>query len=157
MKLNTVLGGTFCALTLAASLLAPATVARAADGCAPGIGTKTPVVFVHGFKEGPEAWKNFEDKLNSALPVWTYKFNYKEFNTRWVTDPNIGVRLARQIACMAASSRAEGGSGKVMVVAHSMGGNATRQAFKEDSSIKNDVGLVATIGTPNTAPILTAT
>lgn len=150
MKLNTVLGASFGALVLTTSLLAPAAAAKAADGCAPGIGTKTPVVFVHGFNEKIEAWDSFDIKLSSALRVETYRFNYEKYNQRWVTDPNIGARLAKQIACTAASSRAEGGSGKVEVVAHSMGGNATRQAFKEDPSIKNDVGLVATIGTPNT-------
>ena len=149
MKLNTARAG-LVTLALAGSLLAPATAAKAADGCVPGIGTKTPIVFVHGFNEKAEAWDSFEKKLNSKLRVWTYRFDYEKFNTRWVTDPNIGARLARQIACMATSSRNEGGAGKVGVVVHSMGGNATHQAFKEDPSIKNDVGLVATIGTPNT-------
>lgn len=156
MKLKTILVSFLGATALAGSLIVPATEAQAATECAPGIGTKTPVVFVHGFREGPTAWGKSDDstsmqnRIGKIGDIYPHLFDYEKWNTNWVTDKNIGARLANQISCMAESSRAEGGSGKVIVVAHSMGGNATRQAFAEDPSIKNDVGEVITIGTPNT-------
>jgi hypothetical protein len=79
-------------------------------------------------------------------------FNYSNYDTDWVTNPNIGPALSHQIACLATSSREDGGTGKVIVIAHSMGGLAIRWAATKSSNaaeVTNDLGLVITLGTPN--------
>jgi len=94
-----------------------------------------------------------EQSKNPAIPSST--FDYESVDTHWVDDQAIGPQLAKDIACMAQSSRDNGGLGKVILVAHSMGGLAIRfaagptQVF-DGIPVASDIGLVITIGTPNT-------
>lgn len=145
------------AASLLATTLTAATPATAeTEGCLPDVGKDVPVLFVHGLMGKPEQWGDPRDPSTTigkieALPgVKTSAFNYAAFATQWVTNPNIGTALANRIACMAASSRQQGGKGKVVVVAHSMGGLATRQAISESSEAAQALGMVVTIATPNT-------
>jgi pimeloyl-ACP methyl ester carboxylesterase len=140
---------------LAASCIVgmPAQAGAAAPGCMPGIGRRVPIVFVHGFLGQPTAWTQMQKIIQKQVPqAQTVLFDYSRYNRDWVDNPNIGPKLASEIACLAASSRQAGGSGKVIVVAHSMGGLATRWAATESSDaseVAKDLGLVVTISTPN--------
>jgi len=141
---------TVCGLMAAAPVAAQAST----SGCAPDIGTRTPVVYVHGFLGNPSAWTQMRTYVERNIPsTYPYVFDYSEHNAAWVSNPNIGPKLANQIACLASASRTAGGPGKVIVVAHSMGGLAARWAATESSNhneVAKDIGLVVTIGTPNT-------
>jgi triacylglycerol lipase len=79
-------------------------------------------------------------------------FNYASVSTQWVTNPAIGPALARDIACLADSSAAGGGPGRVIVIAHSMGGLALRQAASDTvgrEGVASRIGLAVTVATPN--------
>ena len=139
-------------LDLAGTAVAPASAGQA--GCAPNIGKRIPVVFVHGFLGQPSTWIQLRAVIQRDVPE-AYpdpSFDYSKYDTDWVDNPNIGPALANRIVCLAASSRQAGGPGKVIVVAHSMGGLATRWAATKASNaseVANDLGLVITISTPN--------
>lgn len=145
MKLRSLLAASLSVLALSATLFVPATVARAAEDCK-NVGGKTPVLFVHGFNEEPSVWN---DMATAILGVGDIQlrppFDYKQWAKQWVTNPNIGSALVDKINCAAESSQ----SHKIIVIAHSMGGDAVLEALKEDPTIKDKLALVVTIGTPN--------
>jgi pimeloyl-ACP methyl ester carboxylesterase len=126
--------------------------------CASDIGTKVPVLMVHGFNSNPRMWGDGSAPMKSALEKVdgvkvVDEFDYESFHFNWVTDSAIGPRLAATIDCLAQSSRKGGGAGKVIVVAHSMGGLATRYAASQTidgRKVADELGLVITLGTPNT-------
>lgn len=77
-----------------------------------------------------------------------YTFDYRDLAARWVTDPGIGDALASSLTCLATATRH-----RVIVVAHSMGGLAARQALSESMGgvpVASMVSDVLTFGTPNT-------
>jgi hypothetical protein len=145
------------------------------------LGTTTPVLLVHGFDEGPGVWTSREragrqgtkrlpsmvDAISNAFgkQVKLFAFDYSAVNTNWVTDPAIGPRLAACIAWLATVSANGGGQGKVVLVAHSMGGLAIRCAVDTtcvgtdrssypgtpwpSAAKPSQLGLVITLGTPN--------
>ena len=147
MKLRTSIVVSLSALALTGSLLAPAAPAGAINGC-PSASGKLPIVFVHGFNEQPQTWADMSGKLSKLSGVdVTLPFDYSKnnLNRQWVTNPAIGKKLAKQVACLADKSEYP-----PTIISHSMGGNVVRQMFKENPSLKSKVGLVVTIGTPNT-------
>lgn len=74
-----------------------------------------------------------------------YSFDYHNYSSKWVTDPHIGQALAESISCLYKQS-----GEKVIVVAHSMGGLATRQALAiGGSALAAKVSQVVEFGTPN--------
>lgn len=113
----------------------------------------TPVLFVHGFAGAPADFRRRIDDRPSMLDVIgripgavTYTFDYSDESLEWVAAPAIGRRLAEAIACLSAEH-----ARKVTVVAHSMGGLATRQAQGEvvDGRRSGDsLARVVTVGTP---------
>lgn len=123
-------------------------------------GTAYPVLFVHGFGDTSETWTRpaaatwaansalpdelsavrLTDRVDGALPVL---FDYRDRSLQWVTDSAIGPALADVIECLARES-----GNDVVVVAHSMGGLATRFALA-DPARASEVSLVVTLGTPN--------
>lgn len=150
--------GMCAALVASVFVVASATPAQAAVTCERGFGTKIPVLMVHGFNGDIKIW----DQGDSGSMVGAVNsipgadavaaFNYKDYSWEWVTHPQIGPRLADTIHCLASASRQNGGIGKVIVIAHSMGGLALREAMShtiDGRSVANDVGLVITIGTPH--------
>jgi pimeloyl-ACP methyl ester carboxylesterase len=149
-----------------AAYVAPAPVKAAEANCAPDIGKKLPVVLVHGLWSSKSLWGDPErdyttnsmaSAINHLLPAYVVLFDYSEVNSEWVDNPAIGPRLARTISCLAAASRAAGGPGKVVAIGHSMGGLAIRYAsgVKVDGRrVSLDIGMVATIGTPNLGSLL---
>lgn len=76
-----------------------------------------------------------------------FTFDYAQESARWVTDEKIGPALAKAIDCLYEQS-----GEKIIVVAHSMGGLATRQAFSEPQPSgrkrADEVSTVVTFGTP---------
>jgi pimeloyl-ACP methyl ester carboxylesterase len=128
------------------------------------LGTTTPVLLVHGFNEGPSVFTSGSPSLVEAITaalgsaVTPLTFDYHMANTDWVTDAAIGPQLAQCITWLANTSAKQRGPGKVIVVAHSMGGLAVRCAVDpvcvngEDGRAAANpdlIGLVITLGTPN--------
>lgn len=149
----------FVAVTTLLSLVVVPAHART-TGCASRIGDRIPVVLVHGLSGRPSDWTtgktSMSDSLKRVSGIYLdddSAFDYSKQNQQWVDNENIGPKLARRIACLAAASRQAGGYGKVVVIGHSMGGLATRYAAAQvvgGRRVSQDIGLVVTIGTPNT-------
>jgi len=118
-----------------------------------------PVLFVHGFSGSPRDFSHRRDGAPSMLQAvetisgaTAYTFDYSERASRWVTDQGIGPALAQSIRCLSAAS-----GRKVMVVAHSMGGLATRLAqgqVVEGRAVAESLARVVTVGTPTRGVIL---
>lgn len=119
----------------------------------------TPVLFVHGFFGSPRDFRRERDGRPSMLAtiaatdgVAVYTFDYSKHASKWVTDQAIGPALAESIQCL---ERASGR--KVIVIAHSMGGLATRLAQGQvvrGRSVADSIERVITIGTPTRGVIL---
>ena len=162
--------GALSLLVIALSGMGTAGTTASGNGCDANFGTKIPVLLVHGFHEGPAVWTSGSPSMAQAISkvpgvsVVT-PFNYYSTAaqaTDWVTDPQIGAKLAADIRCLAKASKAQGGAGKVIIVAHSMGGLAVRCAVSvtcvnrvntgaaRAAARPSEIGLVITLGTPNT-------
>lgn len=139
-------------------------------------GKYVPVVYVHGWtsssthdESGKGAFSAKPDlltsRIGSASPARSligniqelggtaaFTFDYSRYASRWVTDENIGPSLAKSLGCLADKS-----GEKVIVVAHSMGGLATRQALAQGGDdLAAKVSQVITFGTPNTGSLVAA-
>jgi pimeloyl-ACP methyl ester carboxylesterase len=148
----------------------PVMAAHPTAQCSPDViklptnaGKRVPVLFVHGVHANPGEWGSSNDPKSMFSLVHSIpglyvddslsRFDYAQYHDDWIDNDNIGPKLARQIECIAQSSREQGGPGKVIVVAHSMGGLATRYAADkviDGHKVADDLGLVVTIATPNT-------
>jgi pimeloyl-ACP methyl ester carboxylesterase len=126
------------------------------------LGATAPVLLVHGFDEGPRVFtKDGSPTLKQAISgalgrsVTLVPFDYRKWKTLWVTFAEIGPRLATCITWLAHTSATQGGPGKVIIVAHSMGGLAVRCAVDPacaqgtQATDPSLIGLVITLGTPN--------
>lgn len=80
--------------------------------------------------------------------VFTY--DYHPYSGRWVTDDHIGPGLGRAIKCLGEASGKQ-----VVVVGHSMGGLALRQALA-DEGVADHVAVGITVGTPHEGSIAAA-
>ncbi|WP_185845455.1 triacylglycerol lipase [Kibdelosporangium aridum] len=76
-----------------------------------------------------------------------FTFDYHNHSARWVDDPHIGPALGESIDCLFKAT-----GEKAIVVAHSMGGLATRYALSTGDRAKK-VSTVITFGTPNTGSL----
>lgn len=121
----------------------------------PDIGDRLPIVLVHGFNSSPLAWPD-ATRSYLASPDSKYCvaiFDYETSATRWVTNKNIGAALGTVIVELAKKSARDGGAGRVVVLAHSLGGLATRCAASIECSDVPDVAesirAVVTFGTPH--------
>ena len=113
--------------------------------------TGTPVIFIHGFESSPAIWDSMFSMVYAMPGTWTTAFDYSGVSTQWVTNSAIGPAFASYIKCVAQASTA----GKVIIVAHSMGGLATRwAAAPKDGGVSQYIGTVITIGTPNTGSFM---
>lgn len=126
---------------------------------ADGLGTSIPVLLVHGFRDGPATWtaggtRSMAAAIERVAQVKAVPaLDYSSQNTSWVTNSAIGPALAQRITCLAAASARLGGPGKVIIVAHSMGGLAIRCAVDPACAAKaanpDQIALVITLDTPN--------
>ncbi|WP_196249893.1 esterase/lipase family protein [Rhodococcoides fascians] len=138
-----------------------------------GRGRWVPVLFVHGWtsraahdnaREGAfsdyvdltsnrvgvaEGDRSLIGQLQTIPGVASFTFDYHDKSGRWVDDEGIGPALGRAIDCL----YEESGDEEVIVVAHSMGGLATRYALGLDASRASRVSTVVTYGTPNTGSV----
>lgn len=130
----------------------------------PPVDARQPVLLVHGFNGSPSStWDGSGLAAELAAPgsgffVGRFDYSYQDdLNQQWVTDARISGttgqpgQLADVIGCMAQESRAAGGSGKVIIVAYSLGGLAAQQTISEKVSgreVASDVGGLVSIGTP---------
>lgn len=149
------------AVSLALSTVGASAPATAADGhCNPSGESRQPVLLVHGFNSGPGTWNaKTQAKYAKAGATCIDVFDYKSWSTQWVTDEHIGPALAARIEQLAAASANGKGSGKVIIVAHSMGGLATRCAVASSCNgglrgVSAHVLELITFDTPNTGTYL---
>lgn len=135
------------------------TASAVVDRCGVSVDARPVIMTVHGFTGDPGAFSEsgetgsmndsirMVDKVNLVDP-----FDYRDHNTKWVTDENIGPALAKQINCLSSASKEAGGDGKIIVVAHSMGGLALREALNQANPVyvkPEKVGLAIMLGTPH--------
>lgn len=123
------------------AVAAPSCVERTGDVPA----DRRPVVLVHGWMGDPMAPVAgvLEQRLGSR--VSTFTFDYRARAMFWASDDSIAGCLAAFVGGVAEVHRNNGGDGKVVVVAHSMGGLAIRYALRGQSDA---VSEVITVGTP---------
>jgi pimeloyl-ACP methyl ester carboxylesterase len=141
------------------SVAAAPTLLAASGGCGADMGTRQVVVLVHGFNSDITTWTKAKPAMLAAVSgadpgnVYVRLFDYGSKSTQWVTDPAIGPALASFVRCLVQASTTAGGSGKVILVGHSMGGLAIQCALDPGCTPNpvepGKVGLVVTIGTPN--------
>jgi pimeloyl-ACP methyl ester carboxylesterase len=162
--------------SMAAAVVAAGVVAIGSDSpvaadsspqyqCAGSLGTKKPVLLVHGYNGTADAWKNSYKEFCDSN-TWATTFNYgdplagsADPSLHWVTDPQVGPALADKIAELADESATNGGPGKVIVIAHSMGGLALRCALVDSCNghqgdLTTKVGAAVTFDTPNIGSFL---
>jgi len=144
-------------LAVAAVLTVPAAPARAASpSCRSDREARQPVVLVHGYNSGPDTWSASTRATiaHAGTGTCVAVFDYASFSTRWVTDPHIGPALAGEIETLARASRSGGGTGRVIVLAHSMGGLAARCAAAPSCNggrhdVAGEIRELISFGTPN--------
>lgn len=100
--------------------------------------------------EQVDAQRSMIGQIQTVPGAAVFTFDYHVDSGKWVTDNNIGPRLGEAIDSLFEASGGE----KVIVVAHSMGGLATRYALQEDASRVKKVSTAVTMGTPNTGSLL---
>ena len=131
-------------------------MAEPTTDCIRGFGTKVPVLMVHGWNGDERVWDSMKGSRNTLSGVAPDTFDYKDVHDQWVTDPAIGHKLAERIDCLSQASLKGKGSGKVIIIAHSMGGLAARYAASQTVSgrkVASELGLVITLGTPHTGSL----
>jgi pimeloyl-ACP methyl ester carboxylesterase len=92
-------------------------------------GSRRPIILVHGWTGG--AMSGTAAALNDGLGnrISTFTFDYSHWASHWATDAHIASCLADYISDVSTAYRSAGGDGKVLMVAHSMGGLAIRYAL----------------------------
>jgi len=112
--------------------------------------TSRPVVLVHGWDGSASKMMPIASALES-LPVTPYLFDYQAHNTTWPAKPVIASCLATYIDAVSAGYKRAGGDGKIIIVAHSMGGLATLFSSNAEYAATPDgqvLGGVVTVDTP---------
>lgn len=136
-------------------------------------GRFVPVIFVHGWNskslhtserkgafspkidlteylvgQPPSAMRSLIGLIQDLPGAAAFTYDYEASHSRWVTNDPIGPGLGRAIDCLYRTS-----GEKVVVIGHSMGGLAARQAVgtqADGSDRSSEVSTVVTFGTPNT-------
>lgn len=140
---------------LAANSASAVTISR----CGSSIDSRPIVITVHGFRgdfgkwneSGPNGSMNDSIAMVSRVNL-VNPFNYGVHSLKWVTDSHIGPAIAEKINCLSDASKEAGGDGRVIVVAHSMGGLALREALNQASAVHvkpEKIGLAIMLGTPH--------
>lgn len=121
-----------------------------------------PVVMIHGITGSAEEWtqpivkrvnhlvdpldRSLVEQINGIDGAVSYTFDYHDNSLRWVTHPAVGEAFGSAIDCLYARF-----DKPVVVVAHSMGGLATRWVANSVGPLgprSEQIGLVVTLGTP---------
>jgi pimeloyl-ACP methyl ester carboxylesterase len=149
------------AAALAAYLVAPGAHALASSPCeqppqvtaiAGSSASTRPVVLVHGWDGQASTMQPVANALGAAkLPVHPFLFDYRSHNTDWASRPTVAGCLSAYIAAISAAYQKAGGDGKVIVIAHSMGGLAARFASNSQftgTPVSQDLGAIITVDTP---------
>jgi pimeloyl-ACP methyl ester carboxylesterase len=107
---------------------------------------RRPVVLVHGWTGDPMILtaNTLETRLRNRIS--TFPFDYNRRSLFWASDEQIAGCLGRFVDAVAEEHRKVGGDGKVVAVAHSMGGLALRYALRDKTTT---VPNIITLGTPN--------
>ncbi|KAA0024911.1 esterase/lipase family protein [Antrihabitans cavernicola] len=150
---------------LATALTATGQVSATDLGCpiSPGPSTKVgtfdparhPIVLVHGWIGSAEDLHNVAAAIDKRTPrTFDYRyFDYRNAHTDWAARPIVASCLAHYLHDISDSHKKAGGDGRVYVVAHSMGGLATRfatnSAFTDDPVGSDVLGGLTTIDTPH--------
>ena len=128
------------------------------------IGTRTPVIFIHGVGGHGGDWGSIDGnhqpndpssmlyKVNQVPGTYVLSFGYDtggpdSANYKWVDNLASGPAFTRYLNQVARVSKTAHGPGKVIVVAFSMGGLVTRYAAGNGAA--DSIAMVVTIGTPN--------
>jgi pimeloyl-ACP methyl ester carboxylesterase len=113
--------------------------------------SQRPVIFVHGWTGDSSVFKAtglvFQQQTNNQINP--YYFDYARRSTTWAGADVVAGCLATYIDTVSKAYRSAGGNGKVLVVAHSMGGLATLYASARPG-VGSDLGGVITFDTPYT-------
>ena len=144
-------------VVLSVLLITPAANATHMNvSCSPNIGAKVPVILVHGFNSDTGALRSMSSSLDAVKGIYIDLFDYSKNHFDWITHPDIGPKLAATIDCYAQASRKNGGRGKVILVAHSMGGLAAEFATNQVVSgrkVSDEVPLAITLAAPYTGAL----
>ncbi len=92
-----------------------------------------PVIFLHGWTGGPMT--KTANAISQQFPnqqINPFIFDYSKWSSYWALNPNIAACLADYVNAVSDKYQKQGGDGKVIIVAHSMGGLAIRYATKGD-------------------------
>jgi pimeloyl-ACP methyl ester carboxylesterase len=99
-----------------------------------------------------QASRSLIGQLQRVAGTAVFTFDYHDYSARWVDDSHIGPALGHAIDCLYQAT-----GEKVIVVAHSMGGLATRYALGQPGEKGMDrakeVSNVITFGTPETGSL----
>jgi pimeloyl-ACP methyl ester carboxylesterase len=146
-SLSTLAAALLLALTgLVAIPAAPASAAGCGNSTEAGNGQAAalrPVVYVHGWTSNGSTFHDTGKWLTKHLPgkIQNYFFDYAAHATTWADNDTVAGCLATYLTDVSKAYEAVGGDGKVLVVAHSMGGLATLYAATHGD--RTDVGHVA--------------
>jgi pimeloyl-ACP methyl ester carboxylesterase len=90
---------------------------------------RRPVVFVHGWTGQPMTATAAKVRKKMHGHVSTFSFDYSHWAAYWASNDHIAPRLAKYVNCVSAAYKKAHGDGRVVLVAHSMGGLAIRYAM----------------------------
>ena len=124
---------------------------------------RRPVVFVHGYNSDEKMWssdptiatgvKNPAGMLQNQTDnrIQNFLYDYSADSFRWADNDKIAACLGQYISEVGQSYNNAGGDGKVLVVAHSMGGLATLYAADKQFAkypAAQYIGGIVTFDTP---------
>lgn len=118
-----------------------------------------PLVLVHGWNSNSDAMGAVESGLRKQMPgTFDYRyFDYRKHSLDWAASPAIAACLAEYVNEVSRNYRSAGGDGKVLLVAHSMGGLAIRFATDPAAVAQpipaSKIGGIVTLDTPHTGSV----
>jgi pimeloyl-ACP methyl ester carboxylesterase len=112
-----------------------------------------PIIFVHGWTGRPLTAT--KDKVMAQIGnghANPFLFDYSKWASYWASNPNIAACLADYVNAVSNWNKLDGGDGKVIIVAHSMGGLAIRYAtgseYVSNPIPAGNIASIVTIDTP---------
>lgn len=142
----------------------PAAVAASAPKCTRSLAGSTsstagqspsarPVILVHGWTGTAMTDTAKQLKATLGAKISTFTFDYSKWAADWPTNANIAPCLADYVHNVSDAYRNIGGDGKVILVAHSMGGLAIRYAssatYVQNPITASIAPLVISLDTPH--------